>query len=190
LDRISTLLSSAPSDFSGTRSLFYFTPDYQVVVYYAAFAKRCANCESVVIVCLRIPNSAIESLSAPDIQRIYWPSNEWMELIWRCRTVKPLSSYLRKYRHAILVIGTLSRRPDSIYHAMNSWHQVTETCLLRVGPSGQGNPTIEYVSPEKKRDVSFSSKTVLETSKSFPILNPSLRRGLPPILPLTREVKA
>ncbi|KAH8587758.1 hypothetical protein B0O99DRAFT_665269 [Bisporella sp. PMI_857] len=145
LDRISTLLSSAPSDFSGTRSLFYFTPDHHVAVHYAAYAKRRANYESVVIVCLRIPNAAIESLSGPDIQRIYWPSNEWKELVWRCRTVTPLPLYLRKYRQAILVIGTVSRKPDSIYYAMDSWQQVTETCLLQVGPSGQNNPTVQYV---------------------------------------------
>ena len=94
LDRISTLLSSAPSSFSGTRSLFYFTPDHQAAVYHAAYAKRRANHESVVIICLRIPNTAISSLSAPDFQRISWPSNEWKELIWRCRTVQPLLSDL------------------------------------------------------------------------------------------------
>ena len=89
--------------------------------YYAKYAKRRANCESVVIVYLRIRNDAIESLSAPDIQRIYWPSNEWKELIWHCRTVEFLPSYLERYEQAILVIGTISRRPDSVYLQMNSW---------------------------------------------------------------------
>jgi hypothetical protein len=168
LDRISTLLSSAPSDFSGTRSLFYFTPDHQVAVYYAAYAKRRANCESVVIICLRIPNAAIESLSAPDIQHIYWPSNEWKELIWHCRTVKSLPSYLRKYRQAILVIGTVSRKPDSIYHAMNSWQQVTETCLLRVGPSGQKNPTVQYVFSGEEEGCEFLIENGARNIKVFP----------------------
>ncbi|KAJ9268253.1 hypothetical protein DTO212C5_5700 [Paecilomyces variotii] len=168
LDRISTLLSSAPSDFSGTRSLFYFTPDHQVAEYYAAYAKRRANCESVVIVCLRIPNAAIENLSAPDIQRIYWPSNEWKELIWRCRTVKSLPSYLRKYRQAILVIGTVSRKPNSVYRAMDSWQQVTERCLLRVGPSGQNNPAVQYVFSGEEEGCEFLIENGARNIKVFP----------------------
>ena len=168
LDRISTLLSSAPSDFSGTRSLFYFTPDYKVAVYYAAYAKRRANCESVLIVCLSIPNAAIESLSAPDIQRIYWPSNEWKELIWRCHTVKSLPSHLRKYRQAILVIGTVSRKPDRIYNAMNSWQQVTESCLLRVGPSGQNNPAVQYVFSGEEEGCEFLIENGARNIRVFP----------------------
>jgi hypothetical protein len=166
LDRISTLLSSAPSDFSGTRSLFYFTPDRQVAQYYAAYAKRRANCESVVIVCLRIPNNAIESLRAPDIQRIYWPSDEWKELIWRCRTVKSLPPYLRKYRNAILVIGTTSRKPDCVYHAMNSWQQVTERYLLRVGSSG--NPAVHYVFSGEEEGCEFLIENGARNIKVFP----------------------
>ncbi|KAI9742757.1 MAG: hypothetical protein M1818_003486 [Claussenomyces sp. TS43310] len=168
LDRISTLLSSAPSDFSGTRSLFYFTPDHQVAVYYAAYAKRRANCESVVIVCLRIPNAAIESLSAPDIQRIYYPTTEWKELVWRCRTVKSLPPHLRKYRQAILVIGTVSRKPDSVYHEMNSGQQVTETCLLRVGTSGQNNQAVQYVFSGEEEGCDFLMEHGARDIKVFP----------------------
>lgn len=168
LDRISNLLSPAPTDFSGTRSLFYFTPDHQVAVYYAAYAKRRANCESVVIICLRIPNAAIESLSAPDIPRIYWPSSEWKELIWRCRTAQTLPTYLRKYRQAILVIGTISRKPNGIYQAMNSWQQVTETCLLRGGPAGQNNPTVQYVFSGEEEGCEFLMENGARNIKVFP----------------------
>ncbi|KAJ9193586.1 hypothetical protein DTO164E3_7842 [Paecilomyces variotii] len=168
LDRISTLLSSAPSDLSGTRSLFYFTPDHHVAEYHAAYAKRRANCESIVIVCLRIPNAAIESLSASDVQCIYWPSNEWKELIWLCRTVKSLPLHLRKYRQAILVIGTVSRKPDSVYHAMNSWQQVTETCLFRVGPPGQKNLTIQYVFSGEEDGCQFLIENGARNMKIFP----------------------
>jgi hypothetical protein len=145
LSRIETLLSSPPSDFSGTRSLFYFTPDYQVAQYYAAYAKRRANCESVVIVCLSIANAAIERLSGTEVQRLYWPSPEWKELVWRSRTKQTLPSRLRKYRLATLLIGTISRKPDLVYQAMESWGEVTDSCLLRVGSSGQGKPSVQYV---------------------------------------------
>jgi len=132
VDRIETLLSLPPSDFSGSRSLFYFTPDYKVAVHYAGYAKRRGNAESVVIVSFKIPNSAIESLTAPDIQRIYWPNDEWKELIWRSCTNAQLPRHLRKYRNALLVIGTISKKPNSAYYAMASWQDVTEECLLRL----------------------------------------------------------
>jgi hypothetical protein len=167
LDRIETLLSSAPSDFSGTRSLFYFTPDYQVAQYYAAYAKRRANCESVVIVCLHIPNTAIESLLPPEIQYIYWPSSEWKELVWRCRTQQSLPSYLRKYRQAVLMIGTTSRKPDLVYYAMGSWEAVTEDCLLRVG-SNQNSPAVQYVFSGEEEGREFLVEQGARNIKVFP----------------------
>jgi hypothetical protein len=167
LDRIETLLSSAPSDFSGTRSLFYFTPDYQVAQYYAAYAKRRANCESVVIVCLHIPNTAIESLLPPEIQYIYWPSSEWKELVWRCRTQQSLPSYLRKYRQAVLMIGTTSRKPDLVYYAMGSWEAVTEDCLLRVG-SNQNSPAVQYVFSGEEEGREFLVEHGARNIKVFP----------------------
>jgi hypothetical protein len=168
LDRISTLISSPPSDFSGTRSLFYFTPNHQVAVYHASYATRRANCESIVIICLRIPNAAIESLSASDIQRVYWPSNEWKELIWRCRTMNSLPLYPRKYRTAILVIGTISRKPHSVYHAMNSWQEVTERCLLRLGPPGHESPTVQYVFSGEDEGRQFLIENGARNIKVFP----------------------
>jgi hypothetical protein len=168
LDRIETLLSSAPSDFSGTRSLFYFTPDYQVAQYYAAYAKRRTNCESVVIVCLRIPNAAIESLSAPEIQRIYWPNSEWKELVWHCRTQQSLPPHLRKYRQAVLMIGTTSRKPDLVYRAMGSWEEVTEDCLLRVRASDQNDPAVQYVFSGEEEGREFLVEHGARNIKVFP----------------------
>lgn len=146
LARIQCLLSSAPSDFSGTRALFYFTPDYKVAEYDAAYSKRRANCESVVIVCLQIPNAAIESMSAPEIQRLYWPHPEWKELVWRCRTQQKLPSHLRKYRQALLIIGSISRKSNSVYHNLASWEEVTEKHMLRVGgAAGHSGPAaVQY----------------------------------------------
>ncbi|KAK3346948.1 hypothetical protein B0T25DRAFT_291512 [Lasiosphaeria hispida] len=145
LSNLSTLLSSAPSDFSSTRALFYFTPDVKVAEYYASYAKRRTECESVVILCLCIPNAAIEALSEPDIRRLSWPSNDWKELVWRCRTRQALPTRLRSYRNALLTIGTTPRRPDSEYHALGSWEDVTERFLLKVGANGGGDIATQYV---------------------------------------------
>ncbi|KAK0705888.1 hypothetical protein B0T26DRAFT_788018 [Lasiosphaeria miniovina] len=120
LSNIGTLRSRAPSDFSATRSLFYFSPDMKVAEYYASYAKRRSNSESVVIICLRIPNASIETLSKPDIRRLCWPDDAWIELVWRCRTGQSLPTRLRTYQDTILIIGTISRKPDAQYHALSS----------------------------------------------------------------------
>jgi hypothetical protein len=178
LDAISRLLSPAPSDFSGTRSLFYFTPDYKVAAYYAAYAKRRANCESVVIVCLTIPIAAIENLSTPEIQTIYWPSNEWKKLIWHCRTAKPLPSSLRKYRQATLVIGTVSRKPHCVYHTMNSWQEVTEACLLLIDQIGPKNPAIQYSFSGEEEGCQFLIENGAQNIKVFPYPQSELEKWL------------
>ena len=178
LNRIGTLLSNPPTDFSGTRSLFYFTPDYRVAEYYAAYAKRRANCESVVIVSLPIPNAAIESLSASDIQRIYWPSPEWKELVWRCRTRRSLPPHLRKYRQALFVIGTTSKKPDYVYYEMRSSEEVTEDCLLRVGTSGQSNPAVQYVFSGEEEGQEFLVEHCAQNIKVFPYRQSELQGWL------------
>lgn len=145
VSRIETLLTSAPSDFSGTRSHFYFTSDYAISTYHAAYDKSRAPCEPIVIVCLRIPNAAIETLSPPDIQRISFPSNEWKELVWRKRTRRPFPPHLKKYREAALVIGTMAYKADLVYDRMKTWEEVTEENVFRVGKAGQENGVIQYV---------------------------------------------
>ncbi|ROT38625.1 hypothetical protein SODALDRAFT_333236 [Sodiomyces alkalinus F11] len=61
LQNIERLLSTFPSDFSGRKGMFYFTVDYNMAVYFASYAKRRANCEAEVIVCIASPIQAIES---------------------------------------------------------------------------------------------------------------------------------
>ncbi|OBT87696.1 hypothetical protein VE02_04053 [Pseudogymnoascus sp. 03VT05] len=115
LSRPETLLSSTPSDFSGTRSLYYFTPDHGLARYQAAYAKRRAPRESIAIISFLIPNTAIETLSPQEIQRVLYPSNDWKELFWRSPKQKPFPPHLRKYRDATLVIGTMAYGADALY---------------------------------------------------------------------------
>lgn len=145
LNQLGVILSSPPSDFSGSRALFYFTPDYKVAQYYAAYAKRRAIVESVVIICVWIPNNAIEVLQPPVIQRLYWPSTEWKELVWTCRTARALPKPLRKYRQATLVIGTISRKPNDSYHQLPSSEHINESFILKVDGETGGQPAVQYV---------------------------------------------
>jgi hypothetical protein len=144
LSDIGVLLSLPPTDFNRGVA-FYFTPDYEVAEVYAAFAKRRTNCESVVIVCFRLRNAAIEALQEPDLQRLYWPSHEWKQLVWYCRRIKPLLSHLRKYRNSVLIIGTVASKPALAYHKLDSWELVSEEHVLRVGRNGEGRLAVQYV---------------------------------------------
>lgn len=99
---ITTLWSSSPSDFSPSSAMFYFSPDSKLAEYYAAYARRRAQCEAVVILCMKIPNSAIESLQEPRLRRFYWPSADWKRTIWCCRTRRRLPRYNKSHSAAKL----------------------------------------------------------------------------------------
>ncbi|KAK3943324.1 hypothetical protein QBC46DRAFT_420745 [Diplogelasinospora grovesii] len=162
-------LFDEPSDFSGFHGRFYFTPDYQVAEYHAYWAKkRIGQLGTVAIVRLCIPNTARESLSAPDIQKIFWPSPEWKELVWRSRTQRQLPSRLEKYEEAVLVVGTTSRKPHSFYRAIKSWDEVTEKCVLRAGTSVQGHPSVQYVFSGGKKGRDFLVKNGAQNIRVFP----------------------
>lgn len=165
--KIGTLLSLPPSDFSSDSSRFYFTPDHKVARYYAAYAKKRAICESVVIVCIRIPNAAIESLPQKDIQRIFWPNNEWKELVWLSRTRSLHPSHLDKYSEATLIIGTTSCKADRIYYEMKTWEEITEECILRVGKAGQKTDAVQYVFSGKRNGHEFLTEHA-HSVKVFP----------------------
>ncbi|KAI1377139.1 hypothetical protein F4677DRAFT_459485 [Hypoxylon crocopeplum] len=143
---IEKLLSLPPSDFSGTRALFCFTPSYKVAEHYAAYAKRRANCESIVVVSLSIPEEVIANLEEPHIRRLHWPSPDWKQLVWHSRTTKSLPTPLRTYRDALLIIGTISKGAQRKYENFQTWEDMTaEACVLHVGSSNRSSPPEQYV---------------------------------------------
>ncbi|KAK3353250.1 hypothetical protein B0T25DRAFT_518359 [Lasiosphaeria hispida] len=119
--QISKLCSPLPSDF-GNRVVMYFTPNLKVAEYYAGYAKRRTECESVVMIVLHIPNAAIQSLTKLEIQHLHWPSD---------------MKHLRVYKEATLIIGSISRKPNNVYHRLDTWEGVTEQYLLKLKPDGR-----------------------------------------------------
>jgi hypothetical protein len=179
LSNVTKLVSQPPTDFSGRSSCFCFTPSYAVAKRYAQYAKRRAECESVVIVCFRIRNAAIESLSnTVAIQRIYWPSPEWKQLIWYCRRAKPFPSHLAKYRDALLLIGTVSTKPNNAYDRLASWEQVLESHVLmqisdqQQQQQQQPRPGVQYVFSGSAEGEAYLLESGLQESiKVFPFNN-------------------
>ncbi|KAI9163157.1 hypothetical protein HJFPF1_04756 [Paramyrothecium foliicola] len=168
LKNIETLQSAPPSDFSGKHMMFYFTADFMVAQYYAAYAKRKATAESVVIVTVAIPNAAIEAMNEPEIQRIHWPSAEWKELVWLSRSGKLLKGSLRKYRAATLIIGTISRNPNQIFSRMASWEQVSETHVLKVEGVNGRTPAVQFVFSAEEEGETFLTTHIADRIKISP----------------------
>lgn len=141
--RMRTLVSTPPTVFAKMTSSFYFAVDREVAVRYACWAKRRDTCQSAVVIHIAIPNSAIESLPATgDIQKAYWPTEEWKSLVWHCRRTERFSSDLHKFNKATLIIGTISTQPNHVYDRMDSPAEIQEKHVLK---KKDGRPAVQYV---------------------------------------------
>ncbi|XDG05473.1 hypothetical protein ABKA04_005088 [Annulohypoxylon sp. FPYF3050] len=158
VQRVEKLLSRPPLDFHGNRALFCFTPDYNMAKYYAAYAKRRANCESVVIVCISISKEAIDNLDESKVKRLYWPNPEWKEVVWRSKSSKAFTETLEAYEDALLIIGTTAKGPVRVFENMKTWEDVTDSCVLRDGFSNQGDPSEQYAFTSKREAREFLSQ--------------------------------
>lgn len=170
---LEALVSAAPGDFNGSNSMFYFTPDYKVAEYYAAYAKRRVECESVVIVAITIADAAIEALESPEIQRLYWPSSEWKELVWLSRRKKAASRRLSKYAQAMLIIGNIAKCANLAYHRLETWEAVGEKHLLKVnGP--EGSVAVQYAFSNSLDGVDWLMEHGARTLKAYPMTSGEL----------------
>lgn len=184
ISRIQTMLSSAPSDFSGRRRLYYFTPDFKVAQYYAVYAKRRTNAESVVIIMMSIPNREIKSLQEPEILRLFWPNPEWAQLVWSCRNGRRMPKDLSKYQEAALVIGTIARKPNSAYEELASPDDVAENYVLKVqGSEGRGVPATQYVFGEDGEEILATHGRI----KIFPFVPAELRAWIEEYRDMVRQ---
>ncbi|KAF4429444.1 hypothetical protein FACUT_9187 [Fusarium acutatum] len=151
LDRISVLLSvTSSTDFSSTKRMYCFTPDYSLARKHAAWIKR--RGPPAVIVQIVVQDSVITSMNPPDIQCAFWPNSNWRELIWHCRTERKLPKELAKYANAILIMRTIANRPNAYYQQRSPAELTTEACVVRVrGPNEGGDRTaVQYVfSPDE-----------------------------------------
>lgn len=136
------LASRSPADFSSKQVGIYFAVDREVAVYYACYAKRRSGVNAVVIVQATIQNSAIETLIPPDIQRVYWPSTEWKSLVLTCRQDRKLSSQLRTFQLAKLIIGSICNKSSKVLANMQSPDEITEGMVCK---TKDGRVAVQYV---------------------------------------------
>ncbi|EXJ88147.1 hypothetical protein A1O1_05075 [Capronia coronata CBS 617.96] len=82
LAKLHRLITRPSTDFLGRESGYCFTTEREFAVYYACYAKRRDPTGLAVIICVKVPNSAIESLSSAQLPKTYWPSEEWRRLVF------------------------------------------------------------------------------------------------------------
>ncbi|KAK0704337.1 hypothetical protein B0H67DRAFT_498664, partial [Lasiosphaeris hirsuta] len=137
----------------------YFTPNLKVVEYYVGYAKRRTECESVIMIVLRIPNAAIQSLTKPEIQHLHWLSDVWKQMIWNCRRNNKLPKRLRVYKErATLIISSISGKPNSGYVGLDTWEDITEDYLLKMKDGQRGNDgtiATQYAIQGRERDTEW-----------------------------------
>ncbi|KAM7187716.1 hypothetical protein V8F20_010853 [Naviculisporaceae sp. PSN 640] len=140
------------SDFlRGTCSTF--TPDPRMAEHQAAYLKLLVGIHSVVIVAIRLPNSAIESLSRRgEVHQVHWPSDAWKKLVWSTaypRNYRDLPCDLKSIMRATLVIGSISRKERLRHVKLDSWEDMTEDFVFKMGadgrPGGTGEISTQYV---------------------------------------------
>jgi hypothetical protein len=136
------MFSSPPTDFLGSQAGCYFTIQRDIAEYYACYAKRRDDVQSVIIVQVIVPDHKFECLSATQLQKTYWPSEEWKNLVWHCRNAKKFPNQLRKFKQALLIIGTIAKKPNRVYNGMDTFAQIDERCVLK---TKDGHNAVQYV---------------------------------------------
>ncbi|KAK0737066.1 hypothetical protein B0T21DRAFT_347472 [Apiosordaria backusii] len=78
--------------------------------------------------------------------RVFWPSDEWKELVWYCRNGKRLPRHLAVYKNdALLIIGSVLRGPNRTYRKLDSWKDITNQHVLRVGSGRHSDNPVEVL---------------------------------------------
>ena len=162
---LQSLMSRAPSDFHRSENAYYFTTNREIAIYYANYAKRRNMVDSVVIVQMAIPNSAIDSLSETERLCVYWPSAEWKNLVFHCRKGRRLPSELRKFKQATLLVGTIANKSNKVYQKLDSAEQITEHMVLK---TRDGRQAIQYVWAAEGGE-EFLEEHGIQNLKVFPL---------------------
>ncbi|KAG5978140.1 hypothetical protein E4U55_006350 [Claviceps digitariae] len=136
--------SSLQTDFSSRKAAVYFAVDREVAARYALWAKRRHPDNSACLLQIRVPNSAIESLRPDKLRTVYWDptgnDKTWEKLIFNCRNGRQNTKALG-FSEAVLIIGTISGKPNAHYGSLGSYEQITAREVFR---NADGQPAVQY----------------------------------------------
>lgn len=133
------ILGSPNSDFGSDH--VYFTPQLATARYYAAYTKlRGSDETNVVVIAIAIRNEVLEGLTGDALQHLYWPDDEWKEYVRYNRSRRSTPSALRRFRRAILLIGSTSKKDNLAWRRLTGPQSVSEDYVLKIN----GQPAIHY----------------------------------------------
>lgn len=163
-----SLVSSSPTDFSGTSTMYYFTPQFEVAEMYAAYAKNRAGVSQVVIIAIAVPNRAIQALQPPRLARLFWPNPDWAGMVWHSRRGRLLPRNLSRYKEAILLIGHIATHPNQVYHNKESPANVAEKGILCVEGNEGRIKAVQFVFSHNEASQQWLWENGAQTAKCFP----------------------
>ncbi|KAL4726680.1 hypothetical protein ACLX1H_005568 [Fusarium chlamydosporum] len=130
------LKAPLPNDFSGCKMMLCFTTSLQAAQTHASYLKRRGgSCHQPSIVRFCIPDIAVQNLHT-QLAHCYFPGDDWRKLVWISRASQ-LYREPGRLSDLILIIGHVASKPDKAFHDLESWEEITEDYVLKLGNDGR-----------------------------------------------------
>jgi len=105
-------------------------------------------------------DDAMQKLRAYDLR---YPSPQWKQLIWRSKRAATLPEPLRKYRDALLLVGTTTKGAEQTYLDMQDWQEIDQRFVLGIkGPDDRKKEAVQYVFSDDEEAHEFLVKQKFE----------------------------
>jgi hypothetical protein len=150
-DQVSTfrsLISTSPSDFAGTKGVFYFTQHKDTATKYGQFTARRRKLENqrFAIVRLTMPNQVLQSFNP-----YFVSGDEWKKVIFLSR--RGISLDDQGHRHPELrhldakpcLFGAIAKGTNEPFVVMNAWTDISGHNMMEQVPLGSGKHASQHV---------------------------------------------
>lgn len=166
---LTPIIVRPPTDFSGQKAMWYFTPQVEGAQFYLRYLDEIANHLGVCLVRIEVPNSILE---ARDRMGLYYPSNEFKQVVFFSRRGYALEGRVADNIAASRdFIGHTSRCSHKAYGQMQSWEEIDENNMVVLpgaAPGGRpiymiqyvfGNDTADLITQQCQHKISFRHGT-------------------------------
>jgi hypothetical protein len=134
-----TIMSHAPTDFTGIKLALYFTPQRWVADRYAALVDDAVQISDVRTLELHVPNKHLEEVTRWDLPF----GDSWRQVLFYSRKSKEYPHDWRKdHSRKELIVGPIAHNHNHAFRKMKSWTEVGEHNILR---SQEGETALQYV---------------------------------------------
>ncbi len=140
-------IATSPGDFSGDRSVTYWTTQKETADRYAQWCKRKMEVSVIAIIQVAVPNTFIESLT---VEYLWFgdsekPTNTWKILVWHGRKGLSLPKEIRYLEQRDLLIGHIASGVHAKCLHMIDATKIKESDVLTVEVDGEEKRSIQWV---------------------------------------------